>query len=204
MLMSDSVPQWEALQNAWHEPGEAPISMDAIRATLRQRRGIRALVVLGELGITAALIGHTAQSVGRGASLLNVVFVSGLWLVWVVATVFAWWNRRGQWRTDVQDARDFLRLSLEHGERKIRVAWFSLGLLLAQVVLGTGVFIASGRMQSDDGMSGRLFALWLILILVTYGSWIAWYFRRARSEQIHFRAMSEALEAAGRDSSATS
>jgi hypothetical protein len=192
--MTDSMPSWEHLAVAWRAE-EAPVSMDEIHATLRVRRRASALVVTGELGITAMLIGFTVQTARVGMEALDLVFLSGIWLFWLVATVFAWWNRRGQWRPEVRDTGEFIRLSLQRAGRKVLVAWFSLGLLLVQVVFGTGLFIANGRTAEGEWGATRHFVLWLILILVSYGSWIVWYYRRARREQAHFRSMGEAMGA---------
>lgn len=198
--MADAIPPWNELQTAWQSADSVPVGMEEIRAILRRRRRLTALVVLCELGITAGLVALSVQTGRAGAGALDVVFVGGLWLFWLVATVFAWWNRRGAWRRDVSDTGEFVRLSLERAERKIRVAWFSLGLLMAQLVFGVGIFIAFGRTAGGSLAVERL-ALWLVLIVGSYGSWIAWYYRRARREQEHFRSLLDATEATEQGSS---
>ncbi len=188
--MSDSENSWDALTDAWRSSPEAPPPAD-IGAELRKRRALTLAVVLGELGITAGLVGVTVWLQGDATIGPDAVFLGGLWSLWLVATCFAWWTRLGQTPNTVASPEEFVRLSLERARRKQRIVWFSLGLLAAQVAFAIYVRVLLG--ESDAGLRGSL-AILLVFIVAAHLLWARWYYRRAKREQVHFAALHEAFE----------
>ena len=197
--MTDSDRGWDALTEAWQQEEPGPFEVDDIKSVLGARRRLTWMVVLGELMVTAGLIGVTVWLSGPATVGADTLFLVGAWLFWGLATGFAWWNRRGQWRLSVASPEDFVRLSLERAERKIRVAWFSAGLLVAQVAFV--VALSLGRDSPAQGLGSMLSTL--AIVVAAYSGWTVWYYRRARHEREHFAAVLRSMEAARQEEPAS-
>lgn len=187
---------WDSLTKAWHDEEPVPFEADEFRAVLRSRTRATLLVVVAELSITAVLIWVTFWLSGSATIGADAVFLTGLWVFWAVATGFAWWSRRGQWRLSVASSEDFVRLGVERAERKIRVASFTAGLLVAQVAFVVAFWLF-GR-ESGGGASDLVTMLSLLgTIVAGYAGWTVWYYRRATREREHFAAVLSSMESAG-------
>jgi hypothetical protein len=188
--MSGSQSSWDALADAWRSSEEARPAPD-IGAELRKRRLLTLCVVLGEVGVTLGVIGVTLWLRGEATIGPDAVFLRGLWILWFVATCFAWWTRRGQWPQSVASSQEFVQLSLERAKRKKRITWFSLGLLGAQV--GFAMYL-SGLATEASPLLGTSFMAILVPIVAAHLVWALWYYLRAAREQEHFTALKEAFE----------
>ena len=189
--MSEHDPSWEALTEAWKAPEAAPRLSD-FESELKRRRRLKFVVVAGELGVTGVLVWASARLIVNGAAGENAVLLTGIWLFWAVAMVFAWWNRRGQWERTVASTDDFMRLSLERATRKIRVVWFTLALLVAQLAF-VGVLVLTGQLGELRGSPAAL-ALTVGGVASLYVLWAFWYYRRARAEASRFGGWLEEAE----------
>lgn len=177
--MSITAPEWEHYVEAW-EADELPESeAGTLSAALRRRRLGTCAVVLGEGALTAALMALTWSWSRDPESFPGAWALIGTWVVWLIATVFAWWNRRGQWVVDVATLEAFAELSLERSARKIRVVWFSWGLTVVQLALLWAIV-------------GHARALFWTVAASTVGimsAWSWWYYRRAAAERDYFSSL---------------
>lgn len=185
---------WDAVAEAWQSPEAGLPDAAGFEAELRRRRRNSRLVVGGELLITAFLVWITVELVRGAAASTDAVAVGGLWLIWLVATGLAWWNRWGQLEQSAASTEAFVRLSLERARRKVRVVWITLGLLVAQVLFLGWLWGRGGAARpSGNAMPGW----WLILgVFAAYLAWCVWYYRRSRSEGRHFSKLLREIEGA--------
>ena len=137
---------WAELASVWTQPAVAHDGKEALRQALRRRVRMTALVVATELVLTAALLVWTLAQVRAGPDQASLAFGSILWVSWIVATGFAWWNRRGQWQRTVATTDEFIRISRVRADRKVRVAVFT-GVLLE----GRGVIRHGQAVHTDAG-----------------------------------------------------
>ena len=191
--MTDGDFGWDTLTEAWQEEEPLPFEAGEFKSVLRGRTRAMMLVVLGELAITAGLIWVTVWLSGPATVGADAVFLTVLWLFWAVATGFAWWNRRGQWRLSVASSEDFVRLSLDRAERKTRVAWFSAALLVAQVAFAVAFWLF-GRESGGGAEDLTTMVSLLVTVVAGYSGWTVWYYRRARREREHFAAVLSSME----------
>ena len=181
---------WAELASVWTQPAVAHDGKEALRQALRRRVRMTALVVATELVLTAALLVWTLAQVRAGPDQASLAFGSILWVSWIVATGFAWWNRRGQWQRTVATTDEFIRISRVRADRKVRVAVFTGVLLVAQVsaiiaLAGTGVLSAA---LVPGGAA--LFSA----VVLGYGGWALWYYRRAVAERAHYDGLLRQLD----------
>lgn len=197
-MSNDTETPWGELAERWRGAESAPRSAAEEVASfvpiLRRRRTLTGLVVLGEGLVTAALAWVTLTVIRRTPTVADVVFLTGLWVIWVIATGFAWWNRRGQWGRSAADTTQFVSLSLEYARRKVRVARFSVGLLLAQLLMGVVAWVGGAGLMRDGFSSLAALMGWLGPLSLAYLTWIVWYHRRAAAEVRHFRDLLDELE----------
>ena len=193
--MTEHDASWDALTETWQAAEPVPHDLSGFSLELKRRARLRLLMVAGEVILTAALIWLSVQLLGSGGPDGRALILTGLWLFWLVATVFAWWNRRGQWERSVASTDDFASLSLERAGRKIRVVWFTVGLLVAQLAF-VGVLIGTGLVDELGGSSLSLAGVFAGVSAV-YLIWCRWYYRRARSEESYYRDLQR--ERAARD-----
>lgn len=190
--MSESEGYWEEMSERWRSesvagsPGTEAENDAPFLRTLRRRRFVTTSVVMGEVVVTATLVYLTALILSRPPTGVDRMFLVGLWILWAVATFFAWWNRRGTWSRSASDSRTFLSLSVEHARSKVRVAWFSAVLLVAQLALAVSSWAWGDGFMRDGFPSLVVLVAWLVPVAVLYAGWIVWYHRRGSAEARHF------------------
>lgn len=179
--MNTTTPEWDRYAEAWEVDAPPEVEVQTLTAALRRRRLGTAAVVLGEFALTVALLAFTWSWSRDPEALPGAWALVGTWIVWLVATVFAWWNRRGQWVVDVATLEAFAELSLERSVRKLRVVWFSWALTVVQLALLWTIV-------------GHTRALFWSVAAATVGimtAWSGWYSRRASAERAYFSALTE-------------
>ncbi len=183
--MNNKKINWDALAESWQGEEPNPLGEQSFRARLEGRRRTMLLVVLGELALTIGLIWLTISLSGPASVGADAVLLTVLWVSWAVATGFAWWNRRGQWRVSVASSQEFLQLSLDRATKKIRVARFSAGLLILQALFVTWLWLSTAE-TGPAAKSPSAMLLLLLTMVIVYTCWTIWYYRRARREHGHY------------------
>lgn len=176
--MSMATPDWALYVEAWHDDTPGHTDIERLARALRVRRLVTVLVVSGEAALTIGLAVFTWAWARNPEVLTGAWALVGIWAVWLVATAFAWWNRRGQWVVDVANLEEFAELSLERAVRKIRVVWFSLALTVVQLALLYAI--------GDRGSPLPEFWIAATATCIAVGGWASWYYRGAVAERTHF------------------
>lgn len=180
---------WADLTETWTAP-EAPQSNPSDFTEALRRRVRSTLLVVGvEVLLTIALLWVTWMQRQRGLTESGTATLLVLWGSWVVATCFAWWNRRGQWVRTASSTLEFVRLSRERAERKVRVAWFTAGMLLVQV----GFLAVLAAMAPEPGLMTPVGWSITALVVVLYAGWAVRYHRASSAEREHFAGLERAL-----------
>lgn len=180
---------WADLAETWTTPEPIEASPAEFAAVLRRRVGATLLVVGVELLLTLALLWFTWSQRERGLTEVGTATLIVLWGSWVVATGFAWWNRRGQWARTAASTLEFVRLSRARAEGKVRIAWFTAGMLVVQL----GFLAVLAAMAPDPGLLTPIGWTVTGAVVALYAGWAIRYHRVSRAEREHFAELERAM-----------
>ena len=152
--MSTPLTEWEDLEGVWRQE-EQPVDLAPLRRLLAaQRRRLVAVVTVEAVLVLA--FGWLSWLVARdGVEAWEAVWLLTLWGFTVAAVAFAWWNRRGTWRSLGESVEEYLRLARLRARRARRSLAFACGLLVAEVVAGW-CWLAARRIRQELALLDEL------------------------------------------------
>lgn len=190
------------LQAAAKRKDRAPVNgvgdgtKGTFRAELRRRR-VKSLLITGvEVAITVWLLWLSKEILEQDAAHGSWTFLGLTWGLWISATAFAWWNRRGSWRTAATTPRAFTAASLDRAHAKIRTAWLALLLLVLQGALLHWISRAAPTLRVSPWVEpGSLpTGASAISLGAAYVAWCLWYLRQGQHEAAFFREVLEVMD----------
>ena len=132
MTMPES--DWEALASSWRAASEPPLEATPLWRLLRAQRRRLVAVAVGEVVLVAAFAALSWLVARDGVASWEAVWLLTLWAFTLIALAFAWWNRRGTWRSLGRSVDEHVRLARRRLERKRRAVAFAGALLAVETV----------------------------------------------------------------------
>jgi hypothetical protein len=155
--------EWEALSGVWRTAVEEVDREPLHRLIAAERRRLVG-VVIGEMAMLAGFAWMTWLFVRDGVEVWEAVWLSTIWMFTAVAIPFAWWNRRGAWRSLADSVADCLR---QRAARRLRTLRFACGLFVAEVVA------VVAELAWFDRVSPRAIGI-LAVLTAGFLGWIVW------------------------------
>lgn len=124
--------EWTDLAVLWQaaadRAGAAPL-----RKIVASHRRRLLLVAVVEIAIVLAVACLSAFAGRDELALWEIVWLITLWGFTIVASAFAWWNRRGTWHALGESVEEYVRLTRLRAARQMRSIDFACGLFVAEV-----------------------------------------------------------------------
>lgn len=180
---------WAELTDTWKVSEPVESSAPDFAIALRRRVRSTLLVVAVEVALTGGLLWVTWLQLGRDLTGSGAATLFVLWGSWVAATGFAWWNRRGQWARTAASTLEFVRLSRERAERKVRIAWFTAGMLVVQI----GFVSVLAALAPPPGLLTAGGWITVGIVAAVYAGWAVRYHRVAITERDHYAELERSL-----------
>ncbi|HEX7181550.1 MAG TPA: hypothetical protein VF756_06880 [Thermoanaerobaculia bacterium] len=184
-------PEWRSLMEDWQAGGPeatpAPLPENEIRRIRRKvRRRSFGLILLAAGEILAALgtvafLFHDLPHRHRPVDLVGFV---GTVILFIVAFVFSYWNRRGVWWPAAESTRTFVELSAERCRRRRRTLRFCPWLLAAELafLIPWAVWALLSRTEPAPLETWLAAFGWMALASLALLGGGAWYKRRTVRE----------------------
>ena len=132
MSMPDT--DWEALASSWRTASDPPLDATPLRQLLRSQRRRLVVVALGEAALVAGFAVLSWLVARDGVAAWEAVWLVTLWAFTLLALAFAWWNRRGTWRSLGASVEEHVRLVRRRVERNQRAVAFAGALFVVETV----------------------------------------------------------------------
>ena len=166
-MMNASGHDWERLSAAWRAAG-ADVDVAPLRRLIAAERRRLAAIVTGECLIVVGFVWLSWRFMRDGIFVWEAVWLSTLWMFTLVALPFAWWNRRGGWRSLAGTVAEFRR---QRAERRRRTLIFASALFVAETVV----------VLVELAWFDRVTALAVVILgglALGFGGWALWMRRR--------------------------
>lgn len=201
--MSATDPEWNDLMDAWQSENAEEASPPPLSEEVRRR--IRRKVKLYGIGLILLTVSEVVVNVGLLAWMLpkileqrhpvDFVGFAGVLLLFAVAIVFSFWNRRGTWWPAAESTRTFVDLSIERCRRKLLTLRYCPGFLAVEMVFVAiwGTWSLLDRPESPPAGRWITFFGLLALFAAAVLAWVAWYKKRTLRELAEFEELRRSL-----------
>jgi len=176
--MSTPAPEWEEVAAAWRTV-EEPVDLAPLRRLLAAQRRRLGAVVMIESALVLALAWLSWLVAHDGVEAWEATWLVTLWGFTIVTIAFAWWNRRGTWRSFGASVEDYVRLARLRARRARRALAFACGLLVAEVVAVVAQLVWFGH---TSGSRGLVIGSLLVAAIAVVAGWCWLAASRIRAE----------------------
>ena len=125
---------WETLASSWRAASEPPVDATPLRRLLRTQRRRLVVVAVGEAALIAGFAVLSWLVTRDGVAAWEAIWLLTLWAFTLLALAFAWWNRRGTWRSLGTSVEEHVRLARRRVERNQRAVAFAGALFVIETV----------------------------------------------------------------------
>lgn len=201
--MSATDPEWNDLMEAWQSENAEEASPAPLPEEVRRR--IRRKVKLYGIGLILLTVSEVVLNVGLLAWMLpkilerrhpvDLVGLAGVFLLFAVAIVFSFWNRRGTWWPAAESTRTFVDLSIERCRRKLLTLRYCPGFLAVEMVF-VGIWGTWSLLeQPEPPAAARWMTFFGVLALFAAAvlGWVSWYRKRTLRELAELEELRRSL-----------
>ncbi|HJR62780.1 MAG TPA: hypothetical protein VJ803_03700 [Gemmatimonadaceae bacterium] len=189
---------WTTLAADWQATRPRPsidVAQLAARVHAHRRRMLWLVAAEVVLSIGVVAFGLYALASQRGP--LAIFLVADSWLLLAIAWAFAIWNRRSTWRPATETVEAYLELSRTRCQRQLRAVWFTIGVIVLQLVAAVLWRVLGGEAMA----AGPVVRSWALiastLVVAGYLAWGAWYGRRSRRQLAELDRLRDELRQGG-------
>jgi hypothetical protein len=125
--------EWELYAAAWRAE-TAPVDPAPLRRLVAAQRRRLVAVVAGEAAVLAGCAALSWWVAADGVETWELVWLATLWGFAAIASAFAFWNRRGTWKSLGESVEDHVRLARLRATRAAQAFLFGCGLIVAETV----------------------------------------------------------------------